>query len=127
MKKPPSPTSTFPALWNHSARHETLMECEPDSQLVVKPGMEDRAAVARATASRSHINLDFRFTSQPLTVAHTARVSIGGTAWPNVCFSDERFDYSFLRMEQHHLGYLELLVAFEPANGGPRKDYCQWA
>ena len=80
----PSPTATYPALWNHNAKNETRMICAPDSQLQVRQGMEDKAAVIWATASRAHLNLDFRFNSQPLTVAFTEQASIGGTAWPNV-------------------------------------------
>ena len=93
----PSPTSTYPALWNHRAREgkEKRIICEPDSQLMVRRGMEQKANELWETASRSHLTLDFRFTSQPLAVAFTERKSIGGTAWPNVIFDDERFDYAF--------------------------------
>jgi len=94
-KAPPSPTSTYPALWNHDAKKETQMVCAPDSQLHVRQCMEGKAADVWATASRSHLNLDFRFNSQPLTVAFTERACIGGRAWPNVTFDDKRFDYSF--------------------------------
>ena len=66
-----SPTATYPALWNHNARNETRMVCAPDSQLLVRPGMEEKASRVWEAASRSHINLDFRFNSQPLTVAIT--------------------------------------------------------
>ena len=55
----PSPTATYPALWNHDAKNETRMICAPDSQLQVRQGMEDKAAVIWATASRAHLNLDF--------------------------------------------------------------------
>ena len=94
-KTAPSPTATYPALWNHNARQETRMVCLPDSQLQVRLGMEVKAANAWATASRAHINRDFRFNSQPLTAAFTDEVSIGGIAWPNVTFNSERFDYAF--------------------------------
>ena len=71
------------------------MVCLPDSQLQVRLGMEVKAANAWATASRAHINRDFRFNSQPLTAAFTDEISIGGIAWPNVTFNSERFDYAF--------------------------------
>ena len=58
-KAPSSPTSTYPSLWSHNAKQETRMVCLPDSQMLVKPGMEDRAAEAWATASRAHLNRDF--------------------------------------------------------------------
>ena len=92
---PPSVTSTYPCLWNHNAKVEKRMVCEPDSALRVKPGMEKRASKLWETASRVHLNRDFRFTSQSLTVAFTRQKSIGGRAWPNVIFSDARFDYPF--------------------------------
>ena len=94
-KTAPSPTATYPTLWNHNARQETRMVCLPDSQLQVRLGMEVKAANAWTTASRTHINRDFRFNSQPLTAAFTDEVSIGGIAWPNVTFISERFDYAF--------------------------------
>ena len=105
-KAPPSPTATYPSLWNHNAKQETRMVCLADSQMLAKPGMEDRASVAWATASRSHINRDFRFNSQPLTVAFTEEVSVGGIAWPNVSFSTENFDFAFTLWCNSTLGLL---------------------
>ena len=102
----PTPTATYPSLWNHDAKHETRMACQPDSQLRVKSGMEAKAAVAWATASRTHVNRDFRFNSQPLTAAFTERESMGGVAWPNVRFSDSRFDYAFTLWSNSTLGLL---------------------
>ncbi len=102
----PTPTATYPSLWNHDAKNETRMVCQPDSQLRVRSGMEQKAADAWATASRAHINLDFRFNSQPLTAAFTERESMGGRAWPNVRFSDSRFDYAFTLWSNSTLGLL---------------------
>ena len=94
-KTGPSQTATYPALWNHDAQKETKLICEPDSQLQVRHRMESKASEIWATASRGHLNLDFRFNSQPLAVAFTERKSVGGRAWPNVIFADDRFDYAF--------------------------------
>ena len=105
-KAAPSPTSTYPALWNHNAANETRMVCIPDSQLIVRQGMEAKAAEVWATASRAHVNLDFRFNSQPLTAAITERESIGGRAWPNVTFTDARFDCAFALWCNSTLGLL---------------------
>ena len=95
VKVAASPTSTYPALWNHDAKSETRMVCIPDSQMLVRPGMEAAAAKLWEIASRSHITQEFRFTSQPLAVAITDRESIGGRAWPNVIFPDPKFDSIF--------------------------------
>ena len=48
-KTTPSPTATYPALWNHNAPNEKLVVCAPDSQLEVRRGMESKAAVFGAT------------------------------------------------------------------------------
>ncbi len=102
----PSPTATYPSLWNHNAEKETRIVCEPDSQLIVRQGMEDKAGIIWTTASRSHLNRDFRLNSQPLTAAFTQTPTIGGTAWPNVIFDDERFDYTFAVWANSTLGLL---------------------
>ena len=94
-KMPASPTATYPALWNHDAKSETRLVCEPDSQLQVRQGMEAKAATVWATASRSHFNREFTFGSQALAVAFTEQETIGGRVWPNVIFNDRRFDYAF--------------------------------
>ena len=65
-KTRPSPTATYPALWNHDAERETRMVCVPDSQLQVRQGIENKAATIWATASRAHLNLDFRFNSSAI-------------------------------------------------------------
>ena len=67
-KTPSSPTATYSALWSHDAKREIRMVCVPDSQLQVRQGMESKAAVIWASACRAHLNRDFRFNSQPLTV-----------------------------------------------------------
>ena len=105
-KVAPSPTATYPALWNHNAKRETRMICEPDAQLQVRLGMEKKADRVWATASRSHFNLDFTFGSQALAVAFTERNSVGGRVWPNVIFYDKRFDYAFAVWGNSTLGLL---------------------
>ena len=102
-----SRTATYPALWNHDAKNETCLVCTPDIQLRVKNrGARARSAEVWATASRAHLNLDFRFNSQPLAVAFTDRESLGGRAWPNVQFPDTRFDYAFALWSNCTLGLL---------------------
>ena len=99
-------TATYPALWNHNAKQETKMECIPDSSLNVRLGMESRAAAAWRMASRAHLNLDFRFNSQPLGVAFTRQETMGGRAWPNAAFDEPRFDSVFTLWGNSTLGLL---------------------
>ena len=105
-RAPANPTATYPALWNHDAKNETRLVCLPDSQLLVRQGMEEKAATISDTASRAHVTLDFRFNSQPLAAAFTEQESIGGTAWPNVIFADSRFDYPLVLWCNSTLGLL---------------------
>ena len=105
-KLPPSQTATYPALWNHDAKQETRMVCNPDSELRVRPGQEAKASQAWTTASRIHLSLDFRFNSQPLAVAFTEQLSMGGTAWPNVSFEKHQYDYTFAIWGNSTLGLL---------------------
>ena len=106
-KADPSPTSTYPALWNHSAEKETRIVCEPDSQMRARQGMERRADELWTTdASRVHFNRDFHFTSQALGVAATESPSIGGRAWPSVHFDDQRFERALAVWSNSALGLL---------------------
>ena len=101
-----SPTATYPSLWSHKANRETRLICRPDSQLQVKIDMEQKAADVWMTASRVHISRGFRFNSQPLAVAFTEQRTIGGRAWPNVIFNNERYDYAFAVWGNSTLGLL---------------------
>ena len=82
------------------------MVCLPDSQLVVRTGMEDKAADVWVTAGRPHLNLDFTFGSQALAVAFTDTESMRGRVWPNVIFSDKRYDFAFALWGNSTLGLL---------------------
>ena len=105
-KVAPSPTATYPSLWNHDAKKETRIVCDPDSQLQVRQGMEDKAASVWDTAGRSHLNLDYTFGSQPLAVAFTDQESLGGSVWGDVTFSEKRFDQAFSVWANSTLGLL---------------------
>ena len=105
-KAPPSPTATYPALWNHNAKKETRIVCTPDSQLHVRQGMEEQAAKLWSTASRTHISRGFRFNSQPLAIAFTEQRSAGGRGWPNVRFGDPLYDFAFAVWGNSTLGML---------------------
>ena len=107
IKAGPSPTSTYPALWNHNAENETRIVCQPDAQMLARQGMERRAdEVWASAASRVHFNRDFRFNSQALGVAATEAPSIGGRAWPSVHFNDRRFEPALAAWSNSALGLL---------------------
>ena len=105
-KAPPSDTATYPSLWNHDAKKETRLVCQPDSQLIVRSGMERRAAELWANASRCHLNREFTFGSQALAIAFTEQESIGGRIWANVQFDEKSFDFAFTVWSNSTLGLL---------------------
>ncbi len=102
----PSDTSTYPALWGHNAKQETQIICQPDSQLLVKPGMETQAATVWKSRGHCHLTQDHTLTSQPLSVAFTKRKCIGGRAWVNINFAKKSWDYAFALWGNCTLGLL---------------------
>ena len=105
-RRRPSPTSTYPALWNHDAKRESRLVVEPDSQLQVRPGMETKAIEAWKTASHLHFNRDFRLNSQPLAACWTDRETVGGRAWPTVSVFDSTHAEALLLWANTTLGLL---------------------
>ena len=102
-----SDTSIYPALWNHNAKRETQIICQPDCQLRVRPGMEEKAnSLWHRFAGRCHFNLNFTLGSQPLAFAFTEEPCIGGDAWPNVNFAKKSWDYAFALWCNSILGLL---------------------
>ena len=76
---PPS----YPVLWRHDARREHRLIVEPDTQGTVRHGRRDHAIAVWSTATRLHLNRDFRLNSQSLACCLTPDKCIGGRAWPN--------------------------------------------
>ena len=74
--------------------------------ILVRQGMEAKAATVWATDSRSHFNREFTFGSQALAVTFTEQETVGGRVWPNVIFNDRRFDYAFAIWSNSTLGLL---------------------
>ena len=113
-----SPTATYPCLWSHSAKKETRIQCEPDSQLQVKQGMETRAAELWATASYSHISRGFRFNSQPLAIAVTRDKTHRWSCLAQCGFSGTvALTHALAVWGNSTLGFLLLLVAFQLSGG----------
>ena len=104
--KPPSAAPTYPMLWGHDAQLEKRMVVAPDSEGRVKQGREQRADEIWGTRSHTHHNRDFRFNSQPLTVAFTENRTIGGRAWPNVKFDSRAHEIAYTLWGNTTLGLL---------------------
>ena len=75
----------WPMLWNKDSDVQFSMETDPDSAGTIKDdASESEARNIWAQASHLHINVDFRFNSNPIAAAFTNRVTAGGRAWPNL-------------------------------------------
>ena len=77
-------TPSYPVLWAHDAGsgRESQIDVAPDADGWVRAEMAERALEVWATATRLHINRDFRLNSQALAACVTAEECIGGRAWP---------------------------------------------
>ena len=74
---------TYPMLWSHNAARERRLVVEPDSEGWVRQDCEDKALDVWDTATRLHLNRDFRLNSQSLAACLTPEACIGGHAWPS--------------------------------------------
>ena len=96
------PGAAYPSLWNHDSRRERQLIVEPDTHCRVREvdgttstELLNRAGRRWESASRIHYNLDLRFNSQSLIVATTPHPTIGGRAWPTLCFDDTSYECAF--------------------------------
>ena len=87
-KQPYNPNATYPALWNRKGHDEASFVYQPDSDLVVRPGMEDRANELWHTASRVHIAREFGFNQDTFGAVFTVRPTVGGRSWPSMKLHD---------------------------------------
>lgn len=92
--KHPNPTASYPCLWAHDAPRERAMMVSPDSELEPRHGVSARRAddAWDKYASRVHFNVNFRYNSQSLAAAYTEAPTLGGRAWPNLLFQDEKIE-----------------------------------
>ncbi len=91
---------SYPIIWNHDAEQERTILVKPDSEGKIRPDMKERALSiwkgyegsnrGMAGATKLHINLDFRMSSQSLGACLTPCRAIGGYAWPSFQFTDTK-------------------------------------
>ena len=90
VRMTPGKTPTYPVLWAHDAGsgRESQIDVAPDANGWVRAGMDEQALGVWATATRLHVNRDFRLNSQALAACVTAEECIGGRAWPSFALKD---------------------------------------
>ena len=90
----PGKTPSYPVLWAHDAGsgRESRILVMPDRQGRVRVGMDDKARRIWATATRLHVNRDFRLNSQPTGACLTPEPAIGGSAWPSFRLDDPAWE-----------------------------------
>lgn len=103
---PKNTVPTYPFLWAHNAKKETRLIVAPDSEGVIRQGMEKRAETVWRKASRAHYNAAFRFNSQPLAAAMTDKPTVGGPAWPNVILKSQLHEAAYALWGNSTLGVL---------------------
>ena len=85
-----------PCLWNNDKNGQRSMVVGPDCMLEAKADATRRHAESvLATATRAHVNLQVRYSTQRLVAAYTDQPTLGGTAWPNVILNDTKHEKAF--------------------------------
>ncbi|MCY4188083.1 MAG: hypothetical protein OXD30_06325 [Bryobacterales bacterium] len=88
---------TWPALWNHDAKRERKLVVDIDTCAEIQDGYEKKAEnVWDSTASKLHINQDFRLNSQSTSMCFTSEKCLGGRAWPNIIPVDSHHEIPLL-------------------------------
>ena len=74
----------WPMLWSRDSSTQKQMATLPDTSGAVRKGKDDAATKLWDKASHLHVNITFRFNSNPTAAAYTERRTLGGRAWPNL-------------------------------------------
>lgn len=75
---------TYSVLWNRKAERERSFIVDPDCELLIRNGEQERATqIWTQKTSRLHLTRDFNSSSQSLTACLTPEKTLGGRAWPN--------------------------------------------
>jgi hypothetical protein len=96
------------------ADRERAFLVEPDTHGVIRVSpkqqtnqvIQARAAKIWSTASHVHFNYDFRFNSQSTAACYTQQKTIGGRAWPSICFHKSVYEKAFVLWANSTLGLL---------------------
>ena len=105
---------TYPVLWAHDADRERTMSFEGDSEGIARRGrtaqqqdaLDIKVDSVWATASHSHVNLDFQFNSQSTGMQFTKSKTIGGRAWLSVQLSSVELEKAIVLWANTSLGML---------------------
>ena len=97
---------SYPMLWAHDASRERRLTVLPDTQGDVRPGCQNQADEVWNTATRLHLNLDFRLNSQSLAACLTPELVLGGTAWPNFLLKDTQWERMIVLWANSTLGLM---------------------
>lgn len=109
VKRPirPGEVPTYPMLWAHAAKWERKFVVAFDSCGDPRRDDETRAIERwERSASRLHVNLDFRLNSQSLSMCLTPGKCLGGRAWPNIIPRNEQHEIPLLLWCNSTLGLL---------------------
>ena len=83
-KKGANDGAEWPILWERDSSIQVQMATLPDTIGIVRKGKGDDAVQLWTRASHLHVNITFRFNSNPTIAGYTERRTLGGRAWPNL-------------------------------------------
>ena len=97
---------TYPCLWAHDFTLERKFILAPDSQGIVRVGMQDKADKVWKLSSRLHFTRDFGLAAIGLSACLTESPTIGGRAWPNFKMNSEKNEETIVLWSNTILGLM---------------------
>lgn len=86
----------YQCLWGNNSDTQRTMMVSPDCTLEKKPDATvQHANSVWRTRSRTHFNLQARYTSQRLVAAYTETETLGGRSWPNIILNNSSHEKAF--------------------------------
>ena len=93
FNKIPLTVGFYPCLWSNNSKTQKTIIVKPDCSLEKKhDATEKHVEKVLKTVSKTHVNLQIRYTSQRLIVAYTKKPVIGGRSWPNVMLHNKAYE-----------------------------------
>ena len=102
---------TYSALWNRKGERERCFIVDPDCELLIRGGKQERATqIWTQKTSRLHLTRDFNSNSQSMVTCLTPEKNLGGRAWPNFIMNNVEHEKDYSPLVQFDIRSDGLLV-----------------
>ena len=88
-------TAQYPGLWHVHSDSQRTMVVAPDSHARPRPNSDEKVQRILKLNSRAHYNMELQFNANSLAVMFTEEKALGIALIPNVCFTNEKYEYAW--------------------------------